>query len=642
MVRGKRASLVRLGLLVTTLVMTVVGGLMGAAVHAQAQAQAQPAVTATKSWALSVDVDGGGVPSPGDTLRYTVRITNTGAEALEGVVFTDTPSNPLALVIGSVTTTKGTVDSGNAPGDTRVVVTVGRLEPGETVTIEFEMRVCACATDVREVRNQGTVITPGGDVPTDDPATPDAPNDETVTPIEPQERPRPGPITKEAELAVDADNSGSVTPGDVLRYTIVVPNAGRLPLTGVIVEDPLGEGLELVAGSVRVSHGGRVLEGDAPDDRRVRVIIPTIPPGEAAVVVLEARVLPGVLFVRNQGFVEVPGVPLPTPLPPPGAPPGPPFAPAPPAPRPGMIPTDDPTTPDVVGDETVTPVEPVALPENRPPQAICVADVIDAQAGLVRFLDRSVDPDGTIVERVWDFDDGTRCPPDCSAPEAGRAGTPEQPFHQFQHPTRTLFVVTLTVTDDAGNTATARCRVIVGDPHPLRVLDANGNGVIDTPEFFRALDFWVSGAPLPGTEYQEQRTIDDALFLRILDLWVSGAPIETVLGLGLRLSPQGAGTGAATTDAGRAIELRVRMGSRALLVGAQGAGALSIAGLRLELYDLSGRTVARARSAGPRLRLALPERLPNGVYLYRVVAQDARGGLKERVGKVVVQRVVQR
>ena len=44
---------------------------------------AAPKLTVTKRDSLQTDADGNGIPSPGDTLRYTIVITNTGQETVQ-------------------------------------------------------------------------------------------------------------------------------------------------------------------------------------------------------------------------------------------------------------------------------------------------------------------------------------------------------------------------------------------------------------------------------------------------------------------------------------------------------------------------------------------------------------------------------
>ena len=64
----------------------------------------------------------------------------------------------------------------------------------------------------------------------------------------------------------------------------------------------------------------------------------------------------------------------------------------------------------------------------------------------VQFTDRSHDPDGEIVEWLWDFGDGT-------------TSTEQNPSHRYAQPGH--YTVTLTVTDDRGATATATEELVV-------------------------------------------------------------------------------------------------------------------------------------------------------------------------------------
>jgi len=68
-------------------------------------------------------------------------------------------------------------------------------------------------------------------------------------------------------------------------------------------------------------------------------------------------------------------------------------------------------------------------------------------------------------------------------------------------------------------------RALAADaPEPVsieRALDQNGNARIDDAEIVRAVELWVAGAPVPGTE----RTISDEKMLALIRLWATGEPI---------------------------------------------------------------------------------------------------------------------
>ena len=97
---------------------------------------AAPVLDAEKADALHIDADGSGGPSPGDTIRYTVAINNTGNTAATAVVFTDPIPTYTTVVAGSVTTTQGTVNS-----EDPVDVTIGDIAAGATVAITFDVLV---------------------------------------------------------------------------------------------------------------------------------------------------------------------------------------------------------------------------------------------------------------------------------------------------------------------------------------------------------------------------------------------------------------------------------------------------------------------------------------------------------------------
>lgn len=143
-----------------------------------------PLVSATKTVALAVDVNGNGAANPGDTLAYTVTIVNSGTGEATGVLFADTPDANTALVNGSVTTTAGAVTAGNGAGDASVGVDVGSLAAGGgTATITFRVTIDnPLPAGVTQVANQGTVSGDNFmDVMTDDPTAAGASDPTVVT-----------------------------------------------------------------------------------------------------------------------------------------------------------------------------------------------------------------------------------------------------------------------------------------------------------------------------------------------------------------------------------------------------------------------------------------------------------------------------
>jgi uncharacterized repeat protein (TIGR01451 family) len=147
---------------------------------------ASPSLSATMSDALGTDVNHDGKLNPGDSLVYTVRVTNSGDRAAAGLVFAATLDANLTLVPGSVSTSAGSVMVGNGGSDSAVRVALAPLAGGGAeATITFEARLPASA----QRPASGSVLTSGmitdaGELmlQTDDPGTA-APLDPTATEV---------------------------------------------------------------------------------------------------------------------------------------------------------------------------------------------------------------------------------------------------------------------------------------------------------------------------------------------------------------------------------------------------------------------------------------------------------------------------
>ncbi len=82
----------------------------------------------------------------GDVVDYRVRVRHSGASLMDAydVVVEDLLADPdLTLVAGSVTTTAGTIVTGNGPGDTTIRVDLSVLPLGTIATIRYQAQVSA-------------------------------------------------------------------------------------------------------------------------------------------------------------------------------------------------------------------------------------------------------------------------------------------------------------------------------------------------------------------------------------------------------------------------------------------------------------------------------------------------------------------
>ncbi|MBB3059625.1 DUF11 domain-containing protein [Microbulbifer rhizosphaerae] len=201
---------------------------------------------------------------PGDTLRYTITIENTGDEnAIAATLRDQVPANTtyvpnsttlngaaVADVDGSTPLSAGLAI--NSPGEEEGFV--GATEGTQPVTVTFDVTI----NDVRDgtiISNQGFVNGEGAgsgpfaEQPSDDPTT-EAPDDPTIDIV--------GDVPllivqKTVEIAVDNVSAGIVDPGDTLRYTITVTNMGGVDATDAVLTDQVPADTTYVAGTTMLN-----------------------------------------------------------------------------------------------------------------------------------------------------------------------------------------------------------------------------------------------------------------------------------------------------------------------------------------------------------------------------------------------------
>src|SRR5690606_35994851 len=188
-----------------------------------------PALTFTKSDALTNDADGNGEVSEGDVLTYTFTVANTGNVTLGNVSITDTDLPGLSALTY-------TWPNESAPG----VPVVGEVRPGQSVTATATYTVTLADVNRGHITNQATVSvdTPSGapdlpDTKSDDPETTDL-DDPTVVTV-PQ---RPAlTLVKTAGAITDTNGDGRHSAGDQISYTFTLTNTGNVTITAPTLTD---------------------------------------------------------------------------------------------------------------------------------------------------------------------------------------------------------------------------------------------------------------------------------------------------------------------------------------------------------------------------------------------------------------------
>lgn len=202
----------------------------------------------------------------GDTVTYTVVMSNTGTSPAFDVVITDPLSDPdLTLVAGTVTTSSGTVTTGNGGGDTTVQVDVASVPVSGTVTVTFNVDIDPLAVSGSVLNNIASTIgdsLPGNDPNERDygPVTDDA--DVTIAPAQVVKSVLPATSTEQSEgVSGQGDPSlVDLTLGEQVTFNIVATLAeGVSP--SVIITDTLPDnatGQMEVTGSEVISVGGNL------------------------------------------------------------------------------------------------------------------------------------------------------------------------------------------------------------------------------------------------------------------------------------------------------------------------------------------------------------------------------------------------
>ena len=203
--------------------------------------------------------DPGGFARPGETITYTLTLRHapgSTAPAYDLVIADTLADEALSLVPGTVTTSAGTVVTGNDPGDTSVAVSVDELAVGEVVTVTFAAWVAATAPTGATVLNTATAAFdtspgPGGQ--------PGSVTDTAAVPL------APGFAKTIVSTSIAETAADSVTVGERITYELVA----TLPQGAVgdlVISDLLPPGLVPLAATV-VSVGSGITGGAlAPGD----------------------------------------------------------------------------------------------------------------------------------------------------------------------------------------------------------------------------------------------------------------------------------------------------------------------------------------------------------------------------------------
>ena len=208
------------------------------------------------------------VASPGDVLRYRVRLENLRAAPLEAIVITDELDRlnaPVAFEPGSLTIisapvgadTSNTNAAGGAGGTGLLDVRgLELLNLGDALEIEFEATLGPILSNGRAVLNQAQATTSGvAFADSDDPvlngaADPFVAGDEDPTAVTIQSAPD---FTVEKTSSYETGDPALLLAGETLRYTLTVKNVGNDHATDARLRDSIPVGTAYVPGSATLN-----------------------------------------------------------------------------------------------------------------------------------------------------------------------------------------------------------------------------------------------------------------------------------------------------------------------------------------------------------------------------------------------------
>ncbi|MHC4093242.1 MAG: isopeptide-forming domain-containing fimbrial protein, partial [Planctomycetota bacterium] len=207
-----------------------------------------PLLFAAKDAELLVDAGTPGLVDPGDELRYTITVYNTGGVPASGVALKDSVPANTTYVADSLTLNGlpvGRPDAGVSPLIAGVPISSADLTPplpgsgagtitaGETAVIEFDLRVNAGVPGGTVISNQAVVSSEQlPDLPTDGDGNPATGPEPTVVVV------GDGQLLSIAKQ-VAVVGGGPALAGSELEYVVRVVNVTAVPALDVVITDDL-------------------------------------------------------------------------------------------------------------------------------------------------------------------------------------------------------------------------------------------------------------------------------------------------------------------------------------------------------------------------------------------------------------------
>jgi uncharacterized repeat protein (TIGR01451 family) len=266
-----------------------------------------PLLFSDKRAALQIDNGSPGIVDPGDTLRYTITIYNTGSVAATDVSLRDqVPAN--TTYVADSTTLNGAPYAQPDGGVSPLIgsISVGTLAPNTSAVVQFDLRVNAGVAAGTVISNQATVRSV--EVPlllTDGDGNPATGPEPTIVVVGSGQQ-----LTITKQVAVVG--GGPATAGGQLEYVVRVTNVSTVPALYVVITDDLdmngpgyltfvNQSASLNGTATGISIAGQVLTADYSTNYG------PLAPGATAVLRFRTTIAPALAIgtrITNTGEVK--------------------------------------------------------------------------------------------------------------------------------------------------------------------------------------------------------------------------------------------------------------------------------------------------------------------------------------------------